>query len=89
MVDKYKINNTLQYIAGEGQELYISSIGKESLHQKIRPLEEIERHAIKAAIQLCDGNVPKAAVFLDVAPSTIYRKLKQWEKTLAKAPLDD
>jgi two-component system, repressor protein LuxO len=46
----------------------------------IRPLSEIEREAIEDAIARCGGNVPKAAVFLEVSPSTLYRKLQAWEK---------
>jgi len=47
---------------------------------QIRPLSEIEREAIERALDLCDGDVRKAAVFLEIAPATIYRKLKAWEK---------
>ena len=44
----------------------------------IRPLAEVEREAIEAAINACEGNVPKAAALLDVSPSTIYRKRLAW-----------
>ncbi|MDH3662921.1 MAG: sigma-54 dependent transcriptional regulator [Alphaproteobacteria bacterium] len=50
----------------------------DQLAGKIRPLAEIEREAIEHALELCDGDVRKAAVFLDIAPATIYRKLKTW-----------
>ena len=49
------------------------------LAETIRPLSEIEREAIEHALELCEGDVRKAAVFLDIAPATIYRKLKAWE----------
>lgn len=45
----------------------------------IRPLAQVEREAIEAAITACDGNVPKAAVMLGVSPSTIYRKRLVWD----------
>lgn len=45
----------------------------------IKPLAEVEREAIEAAINYCDGNIPKAAALLDVSPSTIYRKKQGWE----------
>lgn len=48
------------------------------LAELIRPLEELEREAIEKAIELCGGDVRKAAVFLGIAPATIYRKLKSW-----------
>lgn len=48
------------------------------LAKLVRPLEEVEREAIEEAIELCDDDVRKAAVFLKISPATIYRKLKTW-----------
>ena len=42
------------------------------------PLWKIEKQAIQHALTLTQGNVPKAAAMLDVAPSTLYRKIKLW-----------
>lgn len=50
----------------------------DQLANQIRPLAEVEREAIEHALGLCDGDVRKAAVFLEIAPATIYRKLKSW-----------
>jgi len=47
---------------------------------KIRPLWQVEREAIESAIAACEGNVPRAAVRLEISPSTIYRKLQAWEE---------
>ncbi|NOJ01754.1 sigma-54-dependent Fis family transcriptional regulator [Vibrio kanaloae] len=44
----------------------------------IFPLWVTEKTAIEQAIKACDGNIPRAAGFLDVSPSTIYRKLQTW-----------
>ena len=46
----------------------------------IRPLWLEEKDIIKRAIRLCDDNVPKAAAFLGISASTIYRKLQAWER---------
>ena len=46
---------------------------------KIRPLWISEREIIEAAIAACDGNIPRAAAFLEISPSTIYRKKQAWE----------
>ena len=46
----------------------------------IRPLWQEEKRIIESAIAQCDGNVPKAAAFLEISASTIYRKRLQWEK---------
>ncbi len=52
------------------------------LHEAdIRPLEQIERDIIEHTIALCDDNVPKAAAYLCISASTIYRKRQGWEKS--------
>jgi len=45
----------------------------------IKPLADVEKETIERAIDLCEGNVPKAAALLEVSPSTIYRKKQGWE----------
>ncbi|MCP4077432.1 MAG: sigma-54-dependent Fis family transcriptional regulator [Gammaproteobacteria bacterium] len=45
----------------------------------IRPLASVERETIEQAIELCEGNIPKAAALLEVSPSTIYRKKQGWD----------
>ena len=49
-----------------------------SLQPPIRPLWQVERDAILRAIELCDGNIPRAARMLRINPSTIYRKRHSW-----------
>lgn len=48
------------------------------INSEIRPLAEVERAYIETVISLCDGNIPKAAGFLEVSPSTLYRKRSRW-----------
>lgn len=45
---------------------------------RIRPLWQVERDTIEAAIAACDGNVPRAAAALEISASTIYRKRQAW-----------
>jgi two-component system, repressor protein LuxO len=45
----------------------------------LRPMWRIERDAIEAAIAACAGNVRRAAAFLEIDASTIYRKKQLWE----------
>jgi len=45
----------------------------------IRPLWLVEKETIEHAIELCEGNIPKAAALLEISPSTIYRKRQHWE----------
>lgn len=56
-----------------------NSAGLEELAKTIRPLDDVEREMITRAIRLCGGDVRKAAVFLGIAPATVYRKLKKWQ----------
>ncbi len=46
-----------------------------------RTLAEIERWVIEETIAREGGSVPKAARVLDVAPSTLYRKMEGWGET--------
>ncbi len=46
----------------------------------IRPLWQAEKELIETAIEACQGNIPKAAFLLEINASTIYRKLRKWEK---------
>jgi len=47
--------------------------------ESVEPLWVVEKRTIEKAIEECGGNVNKAARLLEVAPSTIYRKLQAWE----------
>lgn len=47
--------------------------------EQIQPLASIERQAIERAIEQCDDNVVQAASLLGVSPSTLYRKIQQWQ----------
>ncbi|MBD1204541.1 MAG: sigma-54-dependent Fis family transcriptional regulator [Rhodobacteraceae bacterium] len=44
-----------------------------------KPLAEVERLVIEATLRRFDGSVPKAARILDLAPSTLYRKIESWK----------
>lgn len=46
---------------------------------EILSLEEVERQAIEQAILVCQDNIVKAASELGVSPSTLYRKIQQWQ----------
>jgi two-component system, repressor protein LuxO len=47
---------------------------------RIRPLAEVEREAVDAALRLCGGNVAQAARALQINPSTLYRKIAAWSE---------
>jgi DNA-binding NtrC family response regulator len=47
----------------------------------IQTLADIEKQAIEGAIERCQDNVVKAASELGVSPSTLYRKIQQWQTT--------
>jgi len=47
----------------------------------IKPLWQVERQAIEAALAACAGNVPRAAALLEINPSTIYRRKAEWDRT--------
>ncbi len=44
-----------------------------------KTMAEMEREFVEATIEHCGGSVPRAAIILDVSPSTIYRKREAWK----------
>lgn len=48
------------------------------------PLWRVEKRAIEQALYQSKNNVQKAAEILDVAPSTIYRKMKSWQSMISQ-----
>ena len=47
---------------------------------RIVPMARLEREAIERALELCGGNVPRAAHHLGISGATIYRKRAAWQK---------
>jgi DNA-binding NtrC family response regulator len=47
--------------------------------EEIVPLWQVEKDAIERAINLCNGNIPRAAAFLGISASKIYRKKQNWD----------
>ena len=66
-------------IAGENQLNTASSLGLASDAASIVPLAQVERAAIERAVEICEDNVVQAASALGVSPSTLYRKMQQWQ----------
>lgn len=52
---------------------------QDKLASIIRPIADIEREAIERAIDLCGGNIPTAAHYLQISAATIYRKRNSWK----------
>ena len=46
--------------------------------EDVRPLWRMEKEIIERTIDICDGNIPKAAALLEISASTIYRKKQAW-----------
>ena len=51
------------------------------LDAMIKPLADVERDVIERAISLCGDNIPKAAAYLGISASTIYRKKTAWDSS--------
>jgi two-component system repressor protein LuxO len=61
----------------QNQNRLIQAVNKPA--STIIPLVEVEKQAIEQAINMCEDNVVKAASELGVSPSTLYRKIQQWQ----------
>lgn len=55
-----------------------TAMQRSPLDETIIPLWQVEMAAIERAIEICDGNINRAAELLDINPSTIYRKRNRW-----------
>jgi two-component system repressor protein LuxO len=75
------LNEPLVVVKPTVSTITVSSFGP----QDIVPLWQTERRTIEQAIEACDGNIPQAAKYLDVSPSTIYRKIQAWNASESKA----
>ncbi|WP_228264018.1 sigma-54-dependent transcriptional regulator [Marinobacter alexandrii] len=65
-----------------------AAIQSDSGNQEILPFWVEEKRIIESAIEKCDGNVPRAAVFLEIGVSTIYRKKQQWDEVqISREPI--
>jgi DNA-binding NtrC family response regulator len=60
-----------------GQQANVST--GSTISSEILSLEQVERKAIEQAIFICQDNIVKAASELGVSPSTLYRKIQQWQ----------
>ncbi len=50
----------------------------------LEPLDSVIRNTIEFAIAKFNGSIPRAAAALEVAPSTIYRKMQMWQADMAE-----
>ncbi|WP_027708964.1 sigma-54-dependent transcriptional regulator [Zooshikella ganghwensis] len=68
--------------SGNNETINLEEISETTPHnpQEILPLWIEEKRIIDSAIIKCNGNIPRAAAFLEVSPSTIYRKKQHWDK---------
>lgn len=62
--------------------------GLEAVRQAhgLRPMWQVEWETMTVALRACDGNVPRAAALLEVSPSTIYRRIRQFGDPVTGAP---
>jgi two-component system, repressor protein LuxO len=56
-----------------------------SSRANLLPLWQIERDAIMNALRICDGNVTRAAAYLEIGASTLYRKKIEFESMVSKS----
>jgi two-component system repressor protein LuxO len=47
---------------------------------------QVEWEHMMLALKACQGNVPRAAALLEVSPSTIYRRIRQFGDPVTGAP---
>lgn len=68
-----------------GQESGVQQSPDSTAPMVIRPMWQVEREMVMAAMVQCGNNVPRAATMLDLSPSTIYRRMREVAKERARA----
>ena len=61
---------------------------RECLDGEVVPLDELERRAILRAIREAGGDKTAAARILGIGKSTLYRRLRQFDKSRRRSPMD-
>lgn len=87
VLERKRLTSMVESLAGDtlqGPAPGAGVVGDAATNLGIRPLNQVEREAIERAIEVCGGNIVRAAAMLEVSPSTIYRKRVAWE-ALAEA----
>ncbi|MCB1721842.1 MAG: hypothetical protein H6860_03900 [Rhodospirillales bacterium] len=65
----------------EGLQIAAGILPETCKAYSLKTLAAFERDYIEHILQICQGDIHQAAGILDIAPSTLYRKLAAWEKT--------
>jgi len=73
IITKEEINNIFSANVKNDVDNVIM-INQKNKNFEPRPLIDIQKESIEAAIKFCNGNIPQAAALLQISPSTIYRK---------------
>ena len=80
VLERKRLTSMVESMAGDSmQGQGPGTIGEAAANLGIRPLNQVERETIERAIEICGGNIVRAAAMLEVSPSTIYRKRVAWE----------
>ena len=87
MLPESVTTGALEYDGTMSSSLSAQVVEPEQAHveirQQVEPLWVTEKKAIESAIESCDGNIARAAGLLEIAPSTLYRKLQSWKSMSA------
>lgn len=81
-VESMAVGNVASPPAGVPETAFtpqVAAAATDRLAESIRPIAELEREAIERAIDLCGGNIPTAAHYLQISAATIYRKRNSWQ----------
>ncbi|UTW14497.1 sigma-54-dependent Fis family transcriptional regulator [Marinobacterium rhizophilum] len=78
-------SDTATPVSDSGEEQAAPEATAGHSQHSIEPLWLSEKRIIEHAISHCQGNVPRAAAFLEISPSTIYRKKQQWGRQEAES----
>lgn len=79
LLDTQDLPDEIAPLGNEREEMGRQSAGKSGSDQLIgRPLEEVEKYYIQAALEMTQGKREEAAALLGIGERTLYRKIKEY-----------
>ena len=73
--------------SAECRPAFIASLSRRTISGAVRPLDQVEKEYILAALELNGGNQTHTAEQLHIGSATLYRKLKSYGMTNKKRAL--
>ena len=70
------------------QNAFDLALTQEKCGHAVKPLWQVEKEAIQAALTFTDNDLARTAAFLEISPASLCRKIQLWENTAPRENYD-